>query len=199
MEYRAAKHVARQDGVLLRAIVRVWKARERGKLLERVRTMRLIKETWAVWKRRLQSQHHRDSKLPEIRTLECVLTSVRCVDVAVAFFLRSKTGAAASALHRWRQNYASHQNAKSFAVQYHSAQLRYKILLSWRIQLRDKLKLMRMARVACQFFVARRAWKAWGNALKVKVREKQVKEMERRRVTKIFHRESRRNSVARYS
>jgi protein SFI1 len=76
MEYRATKHVTRQDGVLLRAIVRVWKARERGKLLERVRGVRLVKETWAVWKRRLRSQHHRDGRLPETRTLESALTSV---------------------------------------------------------------------------------------------------------------------------
>lgn len=108
----------------------------------------------------------------------------------MAFFLRSKTGAAASALQHWRQGYASHQNAKSFSVQYHSAQLRYKMVLSWRIRLREKLKLMKMARVACQFFVTRRAWKLWDNALKAKAREKHAKYIEQRRLEKIFHRES---------
>jgi protein SFI1 len=108
----------------------------------------------------------------------------------VAFFFRSKTGAAASALQHWHQGYASHQNAKSFAVHYHSAQLRYKIILSWRIQLRERLKLMKMARVAYQFFVTRRAWKAWGNAFKARARERHAKDIEKRRLEKIFHRES---------
>lgn len=169
MEYRAAKHAARQDGVLLRAVSRVWRARERGKLLERVKAARLIKETWAVWKRRLRQQRHNH-------------------DVAVAFFLHSKTGVAASSLQRWRQSYASHQNAKSFAVQYHSTQLRYKMVLLWRIHLRENLRLTRMARVACQFFVTRHTWKAWGNALKARARERYVKDMEKRRLEKIFHR-----------
>jgi protein SFI1 len=66
MEYRAAKHLARQDGVLLRAVSRVWKARERGKLFERVKAARLIKETWAVWKRRLWQQRHHDGRHPDI-------------------------------------------------------------------------------------------------------------------------------------
>lgn len=56
MEKRADKHLARQDDVLIRAISRVWKARERGKLLERVRALRLIKDTWSVWRERMR-QH----------------------------------------------------------------------------------------------------------------------------------------------
>lgn len=56
MENRATKHVARQDGVLLRAVSRVWKARERGKLLQRVKTVRLLKDTWEAWKQRVRHQ-----------------------------------------------------------------------------------------------------------------------------------------------
>lgn len=56
MENRATKHLARQDDVLVRAVARVWKAHERGKLLERVKAVRLVKDTWAVWKRRLRNQ-----------------------------------------------------------------------------------------------------------------------------------------------
>ncbi len=36
--------------------MRVWKAHERGKLLERVRTMRILKQGWESWTRRLQQQ-----------------------------------------------------------------------------------------------------------------------------------------------
>lgn len=76
MEYRAAKHAARQDGVLLRAVSRVWRARERGKLLERVKAARLIKETWAVWKRRLRQQRHNHGRDPRIRKFNGVLTFI---------------------------------------------------------------------------------------------------------------------------
>lgn len=56
MEKRADKHLARQDDVLIRAVARVWKAHERGKLLERVRALRIIKGTWSVWRERMR-QH----------------------------------------------------------------------------------------------------------------------------------------------
>jgi hypothetical protein len=56
MENRADKHLARQDDVLIRAITRVWKARERGLLLERVKMVRLVKDVWATWIRRMQFQ-----------------------------------------------------------------------------------------------------------------------------------------------
>lgn len=56
IENRASKHVARQDDVLVRAVMRVWKAHERGRLLERVRAARLLKDAWAVWKRRMRHQ-----------------------------------------------------------------------------------------------------------------------------------------------
>lgn len=70
------------------------------------------------------------------------------------------------------------------------------MVLLWRIHLRENLKLTRMARVACQFFVTRHTWKAWGNALKARARERYVKDMEKRRLEKIFHRESDRYSDA---
>lgn len=62
MENRAVKHVARQDGVLLRAVARVWKARERGRLLERVKATRLLKAAWAAWEHRMQEQKQNSSK-----------------------------------------------------------------------------------------------------------------------------------------
>ena len=60
LENRAAKHDARQNEVLLRAVWRVWKAHERGKLLERVRDGRFVKRAWATWMQRLQEQRKRE-------------------------------------------------------------------------------------------------------------------------------------------
>lgn len=58
METRAVKHVARQDDLLIRAIIRVWKAKERSRLLQRVKTLRLLKDAWVVWKNRIQQQNY---------------------------------------------------------------------------------------------------------------------------------------------
>jgi len=58
MEKRADKYLARQDAFLIRAVARVWKARERGKLLERVREMRLVKNSMTVWKNCLRERKH---------------------------------------------------------------------------------------------------------------------------------------------
>jgi len=62
MERRAAKHIARQDSVLLRAVARVWKARERGKLLERVKATRLLKTSCTIWKGRVQRRKEDESE-----------------------------------------------------------------------------------------------------------------------------------------
>lgn len=57
MQRRADKHLARQDDTLVRAITRVWKARERGRLLERVRALRLLKSAWSTWRDRMGQMH----------------------------------------------------------------------------------------------------------------------------------------------
>lgn len=79
-----------------------------------------------------------------------------------------------------------HRNAEAFAIQYHSTQLGYQMLLTWRIQLRDKLKMMKKARMAEKFLAARRAWRVWKGRLDEKRREKKLKEFEKQRVQKYF-------------
>lgn len=56
MENRADKHLARQDDLLVRAVMRVWRARGRGQLLEKVKMVRFLKAAWTTWERRLQFQ-----------------------------------------------------------------------------------------------------------------------------------------------
>jgi hypothetical protein len=41
----------------------VWKARERGMLLERVRGVRLVKDAWVAWHRRLHEQKQTEGLL----------------------------------------------------------------------------------------------------------------------------------------
>lgn len=56
LERRADKQIARQEDALVRAVVRVWKAHERGRLLERVQNDRLLRQVWEAWKKRLRHQ-----------------------------------------------------------------------------------------------------------------------------------------------
>jgi hypothetical protein len=100
--------------------------------------------------------------------------------------MRPKSSAALMALQAWRRVYATHRNAHSVAVQYHSAQLGYKILLAWRVQLRARYKMIKRARTAYKFFIARKAWMIWTDRFKELRREKKLKELESQKVKKAF-------------
>lgn len=50
------KYLARQDHVLTYAVLRVWRARMRGRRLEQFRASQIVKKAWSIWK--TQSQHH---------------------------------------------------------------------------------------------------------------------------------------------
>lgn len=167
LERRADKHVARQEDILVRAVARVWKARERGQLLERVKITRSLKQAWAVWTKQLQRQ----------KELE---------DQAIAFSTRTNSSTAVSALTVWKQRLMSHHNSAAFAAQYHTAQLQFRTMFTWRLQLRAMLKLQRQARLAEKFFVMRKAWKAWMQKRDEQRREKMLKEYERQKAKRMF-------------
>ena len=83
---------------------------------------------------------------------------------------------------------ATHRNASSFAAQYRSAQLRFKMLLQWRIALRKRLKMVRKAREADKYLHIRRAWKQWVDKLADARRQKTLQVWERRKVQAVFDR-----------
>ncbi|RDX56891.1 hypothetical protein OH76DRAFT_1370055 [Lentinus brumalis] len=159
MENRAVKHAARREDVLVRAIMRIWKAHERGKLLTRVRSLCIIKQTWSLWKRRMEEQRERE-------------------ELAQLFRTHSSSVLTASALKKWRAVFQSHQNAQSFAVHYHRAQLQYKMLLAWRLQLRAKLRMVKQSKTARKYLLTRRCIHVWRAKLEEKRRLQKLKEFE---------------------
>ncbi|KAI0273395.1 hypothetical protein BC834DRAFT_921486 [Gloeopeniophorella convolvens] len=167
LERRAEKHVARQEDVLVRAVVRVWKAHERGRLLERVQNTRLVRQAWEAWRKRLR--HHKN--------LEAT---------AVSFAQRTQSHSAAAAVRAWQKRLAKQQGAQTFAVQYANAQLQYRCLFRWRVRLRTELKLFRQAKVAEKYFVVRRMWRVWKNKAEERTRERRLREWERVRAAKVF-------------
>lgn len=163
MERRADKYLARQDNVLIRAVIRVWKARERGWLLERVRTSRLLKDAWSTWKERVRQIRHFH-------------------DYAIAFSMRSNSYVAASALRKWLQVYGVYRNRHTFAIQHHLARVQFNALLTWRLQLRMKLKLLKHARIVERFLIQRRVLKLWRFKLETKKRFEKLKALETRKL-----------------
>ena len=91
---------------------------------------------------------------------------------AIEFASRSKSYVVSAALHKWRNHRVTVQNALAFAAQYHAAQLQYKMLYIWRLQLRSKLKLARKARTAEKYFIKRQAWTMWRHQMDGRKREK---------------------------
>jgi len=91
-------------------------------------------------------------------------------------------------MQKWQRVLATHRNAGLFAVQYRSAQLRFKMLLRWRIVLRKKLKMARKAREADKYLHVRWAWKLWVDKLADARRQKTLQVWERRKVQAVFKR-----------
>jgi hypothetical protein len=91
-------------------------------------------------------------------------------------------------MQKWQRVLATHHNANLFAAQYHSAQLRFKMLLQWRIVLRKKLKMVRKAREADKYLHVRRAWKLWADKLADAKRRGTLQVWERRKVQAVFNR-----------
>ncbi|GJE87193.1 hypothetical protein PsYK624_032760 [Phanerochaete sordida] len=178
LERRAAKHEARQNEVLLRAVWRVWKAHERGRLVENAVDKGVLHRVWSTWVQRLQQHREREAK-------------------ALAFSTRGSSALAVSAMRRWREVHTSHQNAQAFAVQYYNTQLAYRMLFAWRLQLRAHAKQARQARHAEKYFVTRSAWHKWVEKAQEKKRERKVKEFEERVAGKYLREWCRRAQVER--
>src|SRR4051794_4434881 len=100
-------------------------------------------------------------------------------DRAVAFSTRSNSYSVLAALRVWRGAYTTHENARAFALQYHSTHLQFKLLLVWRIRLRAKLKLAKRARMVEKALITRKTWTRWRDILKEHRRERTLRELER--------------------
>jgi hypothetical protein len=71
-------------------------------------------------------------------------------------------------------------------LQYANAQLQFRTLYRWRVQLRVHLKRFRQARVADKFFIVRRAWRIWANKAEKQGREKRLREWNKEKARKLI-------------
>jgi hypothetical protein len=165
----------------------VWKARERGRLLERVKALRLVKDVWVVWISRVQDKKYLEGWNVVTLILPSIMLTQVYPELAQAFSLRSNSCIASSAYQTWCQVRATHQNAQFFAAQYHAAQLCFKTLLNWRVRLREKLKMTKRARMAGKKNMLRRSWGIWMHELHEKRREKMLNDLEMRKQQNLFY------------
>ncbi len=108
------------------------------------------------------------------------------LDAALSFAQRCHVHVTSSALQVWHKRLATQQGASAFAVQYAHAQLQFRILYRWRVQLRVHLKRFRQAKIADKFFVVRQAWRIWVDKAEVRGREKRLREWNKEKAKKIF-------------
>ncbi|KAG8983225.1 hypothetical protein FRB93_007345 [Tulasnella sp. JGI-2019a] len=176
LERRAVRHVNHQESILVHAVTRVWVAKERGALLNRVRTTRLLKEALSSWR----------IKLEGVRKLEGWLL--------VQSSSKSRL-LAQLALRVWRQKQRASQRAVEVAENRYEQSVMSRTLLSWRVQMAMNAKGARNAKIARQFFMRRSVWSTWRDALEARRREKKVLVLQKRvarRVIQTWHDAARR-------
>ena len=61
------------------------------------------------------------------------------------------------------------------------------MLLTWRIELRSKLKLVRQAKLAEKFFIFRKAWRIWVHRADENMREKKLVLFHKQKLKKYFN------------
>jgi hypothetical protein len=116
----------------------------------------------------------------------CLTHVLECLDAALSFAQRCQIHVTSSALQVWHKRLATQQGANAFAVQYAHAQLKFRILYRWRVQLRAHLKRFRQAKIADKFFVMRQAWRIWVGKAEERGRQKRLREWNKERAKTAF-------------
>ncbi|KDR81550.1 hypothetical protein GALMADRAFT_113988 [Galerina marginata CBS 339.88] len=156
MDHRAEKYLVRQDESLLRAIIRIWRARMRGRRLEQFRLSLITQHAWKYWKERLAKE-------------------IRRKDESAIFFNRTNSRLVSDTFRRWCEGINTHRNAYDCAVAHDDARLCGKIMLLWQLRLRENLQSIKVARWANNFFATRRAWHVWIEVMEERKRQERLK------------------------
>lgn len=96
------------------------------------------------------------------------------------------TRIAAETLVKWQRTLSSHRNAHQYAISYHDGRLCARVLLLWRLRLRDSNQSAKVAQWADRYFETRRAWRAWVTALENKRRKKRLEQWEVAQAAKVM-------------
>jgi protein SFI1 len=183
LDSRGDKYLKRRNDLLLRAIIRVWVARERGHLLDRVQNTRLTKDAFLIWRRRFQEQKRLEGTLSS--SLHTI-TVERIIERAESYSNHASRLLLASVFDAWARRRGLFQSNLRLVEQHYAANLLSRTLLVWRLQLRATLKQARKANMARKYFLERRVWDRWRLVLETRRRHRRLQELDRERLRRVF-------------
>ncbi|KAF8326021.1 uncharacterized protein EI90DRAFT_3018764 [Cantharellus anzutake] len=147
--------VRRQNGLLLRAVFRVWVAKERGALLVRIRQTRLVLHALRTWHEKCRC----------IKRLNANATA----------FLESRSLLLfKEAYHHWHSRLVALNASLASAQVYYTHHLMVRKLHTWRAQRKFELRRVKQARIARRWFIKRACWSKWRGALEEKNRGRRL-------------------------
>jgi protein SFI1 len=146
--------------------------------------MRYLRDTLLIWQKRLQ-KHRQNEGTSQHRIIGRKSTSTP-VDRAVQFLTRPRSSVLSAAFKTWQGKRITQQHAYAYATRYYSTQVLDRMLLTWRLALRERLKIAKSARKAHNTLALRRVWYVWRSQLERHRREALLKTFETRRLKNIF-------------
>ncbi|KAF5315974.1 hypothetical protein D9611_004637 [Ephemerocybe angulata] len=155
LEKRADKHLAKSDVMLEYAIMRIWKARKNGRLLEQARSRRLKALAYNLWKDNIASRHGDEAR-------------------AIEFSMRPAASLSLMALDQWKKAFVQRQSKLRLADAFHMSQLALSAIQKWRRKLRDRAELVKAAQSASEYFMVRGAWLRWVEQVEARRRERRL-------------------------
>ncbi|KAF4614733.1 hypothetical protein D9613_003001 [Agrocybe pediades] len=167
LDHKATRHASRQDELLLRAVLRIWRARTRGRRYEQFSAITVQKNAWKKWRTRMVKEESR-------------------IDEAALFFENTNARLIATTLTRWRKVQESHKNAQEYAIKQYDSRLLVKMLALWRVRLQETSQAAKVARWANRFFATRRAWNTWVAAMEERRRQERLRLWNASKAQKIF-------------
>ncbi|KAF9005590.1 hypothetical protein BDQ17DRAFT_1353427 [Cyathus striatus] len=160
---RSDKYISRQDDLLLRAVIHVWRSRERGRFLEARRSVKVLTNAWSLWRNGVQ--HNRKNE-----------------EIAIAFSNRPDSSPLVTTFQRWQMKRSTHVIAQEYAMQYHASQLGYTMMFHWRVKLRKNMKMEQKA----QDYYKLQLFKRWEHRVAEERRKRLLLRLDRSKLERVF-------------
>ncbi|PFH54413.1 hypothetical protein AMATHDRAFT_170288 [Amanita thiersii Skay4041] len=164
LEAEILKYPNLQKKFLLRRFIRIWKAEEAGKLLERVVRIKCMNSAWSIWQERLERQQFNQR-------------------VAHLHATRNNNNLLTNAFEVWLQRWVTYRKLRLFAKQYRAKSVQHHVFLHWHTAARGWEEIAKLAPNLNSTFTQRLFFKKW--RIDMVLRQKELL-LKRRRLKRIF-------------
>ncbi|KAJ2930801.1 hypothetical protein H1R20_g6288, partial [Candolleomyces eurysporus] len=155
------------EGADHRAVMRVWKAHKNGRLLEQIRSQRLKALALKKWKDKLDVY-----RADEVR--------------AEKYSARTGSFLAARAISMWKAALKDVRSREQLADAFHMSHLAIVTVHQWRKRLRQRIKMVKVAKAASHYFQMRQAWFRWIEMFEARRRERLLQLYEVNQKKRVF-------------